>query len=71
MKTHDGDFILIEYNKLKHLKAYAKKKLIEKLVYFIFENYSKFPSVDDMVLVSKAAVQLFDCLADDKGGIVS
>lgn len=44
---------------------------MEKLVLYIFENYTMYPSVDDIVLVSNAAITVFGSLKDEEGGIVS
>lgn len=59
-----------EQEKLGFVKTRTKKKLMEKLVFYIFDNYSMYPSTDDIILVSKAACEIFDKLKDDRGGAV-
>lgn len=71
LKANGGDLILKEQEVLKCLKLQTKNKLIEKLVLFIFDNYSMYPATDNIILVSNAVVQMFDKLKDDQGGIVS
>lgn len=71
LKANEGEFILKEQEKLRCLKKKTKNKLIEKLVAYIFTNYTMYPATDDIVLVSNAAVQIFDKLKDHQGGIVS
>lgn len=71
MKANDGEFILKEQEILGLLKPKTKNKLIEKLVFYIFENYTMYPKVNDIILVSNAVVHIFDKLKDDQGGIVS
>lgn len=41
------------------------------LVNYIFEFYTMYPKWDEIVLVSRATVEIFDKLKDDKGGVVS
>lgn len=53
------------------LKPKMKNKLIQQLVFYIFQNYSMYPKVDDIILVSNATVKFFDKLQDDQGDIVS
>lgn len=71
LKANGGEFILKEQEKLQCVKPKTKNKLVEKLVAYIFENYSYYPTTDDIILVSNATVQIFDKLKDDQGGIVS
>lgn len=44
---------------------------MEKLVQYIFDNYTMYPGTDDIILVSNAVVEIFDKLKDDQGGVVS
>lgn len=71
LRGNGGDFILKEQEKLHCLKPKTKNKLMEKLVNYIFEQYSMYPNSDDIILVSRATVEIFDKLKDDKGGVVS
>lgn len=71
LKANGGDFILKEQEKLLCLKTKTKNKLMEKLVGYIFDNFSMYPTVDDIILVSNAVVRIFDKLQDDRGGVVS
>lgn len=66
-----GDFILKEQEVLHCLKKKSKNKLMQKMVYYMFDNYGEFPPVNDIIHVSNALIQLFDKLKDDQGGIVS
>lgn len=68
---NDGEFILKEQEVLKCLKTKSKNKLIQKMVFYVFENYGQFPTVNEIILVSNALIRLFDKLKDDQGGIVS
>lgn len=71
LKANDGEFIFKEQEILGLLKPKTKNKFIEKLVFYIFENYTMYPKVNDIILVSNAVVHIFDKLKDDQGGIVS
>lgn len=66
-----GAFIFMEQRKLNLIKPKTKKKLIEKLVFYTFETYTMYPAVDEIILVSNAAIKMFSSLKDDEGGIVS
>lgn len=61
----------MEQEKLRLIKPKTKKKLIEKLVFFIFKNYTMYPAVEDIVLVSNAAITIFGSLKNTEDGIVS
>lgn len=43
---------------------------MEMLVNFVFAYYTMYPNVDEIILVSRATVEIFDKLKDDKGGVV-
>lgn len=58
----------MEQKRLNHLKKRTEKKLVQLLVDFIFREYTQYPRENEVILVCKAALQLFDGL---KGGIVS
>lgn len=68
---NDGEWILKEQETLRCLLPRTNKKLIEKLVYYTFETYSMYPTAENIIQVSNAAVEIFDKLKDDQGGIVS
>lgn len=61
----------MEQKKLNLIKPKTKKKLIEKLVFYIFENYTMYPAVDDIIVVCNAAIKMFGSLKDEEDGIVS
>lgn len=67
LNANAGDDILREYARLKTLKSRSETCLIQKLVGFIFQQYSMYPSECDVVLVCKAAIKMFGKI---KGGIV-
>lgn len=62
---------MTEQSKLGRLMNKTRKKLFEKLVWYIFDNYTMYPSTDDIILVSRAACEIFDKLKDEQGGVVS
>lgn len=70
LRANEGEFILKEQEMLQCLKRKTKNKLIEMLVFYIFDHYSMYPDVENIILVCNAAVQIFDKLKDDQGGIV-
>lgn len=41
------------------------------MVQYIFENYSTYPKIDDVILIANAVVEIFDKLKDEQGGVVS
>lgn len=71
LKDNEGTFILTEQSKLGRLLNKTRKKLFEKLVMYIFDNYTMYPSTDEIILVSRAACEIFDKLKDEQGGVVS
>lgn len=66
-----GEHILKEQEVLRCIRPKTKNKLIELLVSYIFDNYSMYPTMDEIILVANATVEIFDKLKDDQGGIVS
>lgn len=62
---------MLEQKKLNMIKPKTTNKLMEKLVFYVFENYTMYPSVDDLVLVCNSAIIMFGSLKDEEDGIVS
>lgn len=68
MRSNGGEPILKEFQKINRLKNPTQNKLMKLPADFIFDQYSMYPSEENVIPVCKAAVKMF---GDVKGGIVS
>lgn len=68
MNSNGDEAILNEMRKLGKLKSKSESKLIRTLAGFIFDQYSMYPTEEEVILVCKAALKMFGNI---KGGIVS
>lgn len=68
---NSGEHILKEQEVLRCIRPKTKNKLMDLLVSYIFDNYSMYPTTNEIILVANATVEIFDKLKDDQGGIVS
>lgn len=68
IKSNDGEPIFTEQKRPNRLLPKTERKVLKLLVEFIFREYTQYPRENEVILVCKAALQLFNGL---KGGIVS